>query len=167
MRLERPDLSPIHKPHPQTTTLEVREQIVALSLAPPTWGSVRLNAHLKLAGIGVRVPSSRPPSSRPSRDGAPVRTPPQTRGTCGKGRDRADACADAGTDRMPSTIGFSGRFSNLFSRTTCVQHPAASVAKLRGRCRTSCGIPRHPEMSVDEHERAAEVFKTVRSSGAG
>ena len=51
------DLPPIHKTHPQTTAPEVAEQIVALSLAHPAWGCVRLSAHLKLQGITVSSPT--------------------------------------------------------------------------------------------------------------
>src|SRR5579885_1400376 len=51
------DLPPIHKTHPQTTPPEVAEQIVALSLAHPAWGCVRLSAHLKLQGIRVSSPT--------------------------------------------------------------------------------------------------------------
>ncbi len=32
------DLPPIHKSHPQTTPLEVQEQVIALSLEHPKWG---------------------------------------------------------------------------------------------------------------------------------
>src|SRR5579884_1895681 len=51
------DLPPIHKTHPQTTPPEVAEQILALSLAHPAWGCVRLSAHLKLDGITVSSPT--------------------------------------------------------------------------------------------------------------
>jgi len=51
------DLPPIHKTHPQTTPEAVVEQILALSLAHPAWGCVRLSAHLKLAGIAVSSPT--------------------------------------------------------------------------------------------------------------
>src|SRR5690348_18282254 len=51
------DLPPIHKTHPQTTAPEIAEQIVALSLAHPAWGCVRLSAHLKLQGITVSSPT--------------------------------------------------------------------------------------------------------------
>jgi transposase InsO family protein len=51
------DLPPIHKTHPQTTPPEVVEQIVALSLAHPAWGCVRLSAYLKLAGVALSSPT--------------------------------------------------------------------------------------------------------------
>jgi hypothetical protein len=51
------DLPPIHKSHPQTTPPEVVARIVALSLAHPAWGCVRLSAHLKLEGISVSSPT--------------------------------------------------------------------------------------------------------------
>jgi len=51
------DLPPIHKTHPQTTPPEIAEQIVALSLAHPAWGCVRLSAHLQLQGITVSSPT--------------------------------------------------------------------------------------------------------------
>lgn len=51
------DLPPIHKTHPQTTPPEIAEQIVALSLAHPAWGCVRLSADLQLQGITVSSPT--------------------------------------------------------------------------------------------------------------
>lgn len=51
------DLPPIHKSHPQTTPPETVERIVALSLAHPAWGCMRLSAHLKLEGISVSSPT--------------------------------------------------------------------------------------------------------------
>lgn len=51
------DLPPIHKTHPQTTPPAVVEQILALSLAHPAWGCVRLSAHLKLDGVSVSSPT--------------------------------------------------------------------------------------------------------------
>jgi transposase InsO family protein len=51
------DLPPIHKSHPQTTSPEVVERIVALSLAHPAWGCVRLSEHLKLEGVSVSSPT--------------------------------------------------------------------------------------------------------------
>jgi len=51
------DLPPIHKSHPQTTLPEVVERIVALSLAHPAWGCVRLSEHLKLDGVSVSSPT--------------------------------------------------------------------------------------------------------------
>jgi hypothetical protein len=51
------DLPPIHKNHPQTTSPEVVEWIVALSLEHPAWGCVRLSEHLKLQGISVSSPT--------------------------------------------------------------------------------------------------------------
>jgi Helix-turn-helix domain len=51
------DLPPIHKTHPQTTPETVVAQILALSLAHPAWGCVRLSAHLKLASISVSSPT--------------------------------------------------------------------------------------------------------------
>jgi transposase InsO family protein len=51
------DLPPIHKSHPQTTPPAVVERMVALSLAHPAWGCVRLSAHLKLEGISVSSPT--------------------------------------------------------------------------------------------------------------
>lgn len=51
------DLPPIHKSHPQTTPPEVVEQILALSLAHPAWGCVRLSERLKLDGVSVSSPT--------------------------------------------------------------------------------------------------------------
>lgn len=51
------DLPPIPKSHPFTTAPEVVERILALSLANPTWGCVRLSDHLKLEGIQVSSPT--------------------------------------------------------------------------------------------------------------
>ena len=51
------DLPPIHKSHPQTTPPEVVECILALSLAHPAWGCVRLSEHLKLDGVSVSSPT--------------------------------------------------------------------------------------------------------------
>jgi hypothetical protein len=51
------DLPPIHKTHPQTTPPEVVEQILALSLAHPAWGCVRLSERLKLDGVSVSSPT--------------------------------------------------------------------------------------------------------------
>jgi len=51
------DLPPIHKTHPQTTSPEVVERIVALSLEHPAWGCVRLSEHLKLHGVSVSSPT--------------------------------------------------------------------------------------------------------------
>jgi transposase InsO family protein len=51
------DLPPIHKTHPQTTPSETVERILALSLAHPAWGCVRLSAHLKLEGVSVSSPT--------------------------------------------------------------------------------------------------------------
>lgn len=51
------DLPPIHKTHPQTTPPEVVERILALSLAHPAWGCVRLSARLKLDGTRVSSPT--------------------------------------------------------------------------------------------------------------
>jgi hypothetical protein len=51
------DLPPIHKSHPQTTPDAVVERILAVSLAHPAWGCCRLEAHLKLDGVGVSSPT--------------------------------------------------------------------------------------------------------------
>jgi transposase InsO family protein len=51
------DLPPMHKTHPQTTSPEVVERIVALSLEHPAWGCVRLSEHLKLHGVSVSSPT--------------------------------------------------------------------------------------------------------------
>jgi transposase InsO family protein len=51
------DLPPIPKSHPFTTPPEVVEKIVALSLANPTWGCVRLSDRLKLEGVSVSSPT--------------------------------------------------------------------------------------------------------------
>ena len=51
------DLPPIHKSHPQTTPEAVVERILALSLAHPSWGCCRLEAHLKLDGVSVSSPT--------------------------------------------------------------------------------------------------------------
>jgi transposase InsO family protein len=50
------DLPPIHKTHPFTTSPEVVEKILALSLEYPAWGCVRLSNMLKLQGISVSSP---------------------------------------------------------------------------------------------------------------
>ena len=47
------DLPPIHKSHPQTTPPEVVEKIKALALEHRSWGCNRLEALLRLEGIGV------------------------------------------------------------------------------------------------------------------
>ncbi len=47
------DLPPIHKSHPQTTPPETVEKIKALALEHPSWGCNRLEALLRLEGIGV------------------------------------------------------------------------------------------------------------------
>lgn len=51
------DLPPIPKSHPFTTPPDVVEKIVALSLANPTWGCVRLSDRLKLEGVSVSSPT--------------------------------------------------------------------------------------------------------------
>lgn len=51
------DLPPIPKSHPFTTAPEVVDRLLALSLANPTWGCVRLSDHLKLEGIQVSSPT--------------------------------------------------------------------------------------------------------------
>ncbi|HEB76848.1 MAG TPA: transposase, partial [Nitrospirae bacterium] len=51
------DLPPVHKSHPQTTPPEVVEKILALSLANPMWGCVRLSDQLKLMGVSVSSPT--------------------------------------------------------------------------------------------------------------
>ena len=51
------DLPPIHKSHPQTTPPETVERILALSLAHPAWGCVRLSERLKLDGVSVSSPT--------------------------------------------------------------------------------------------------------------
>src|SRR5215469_9468274 len=51
------DLPPIHKTHPQTTPPETVERILALSLAHPAWGCVRLSERLKLDGVSVSSPT--------------------------------------------------------------------------------------------------------------
>lgn len=51
------DLPPIHKSHPQTTPPEVVEKVLALSLAHPAWGCVRLSDFLKLQGISLSSPT--------------------------------------------------------------------------------------------------------------
>ena len=51
------DLPPIPKSHPMTTPEEVVEKIIALSLAHPKWGCVRLSAMLKLDGVSVSSPT--------------------------------------------------------------------------------------------------------------
>jgi transposase InsO family protein len=51
------DLPPIHKSHPQTTPLEVQEQVIALSLKHPKWGCVKLSDLLRLQGVSVSSPT--------------------------------------------------------------------------------------------------------------
>ncbi|GAB6176155.1 IS481 family transposase [Desulfobaculum senezii] len=51
------DLPPIPKSHPFTTSEEVVEQILELSLAHPAWGCVRLSNQLKLIGVSVSSPT--------------------------------------------------------------------------------------------------------------
>src|SRR5262249_35683520 len=51
------DLPPVHKSHPQTTPVEVAEQVSALSLQHPAWGCVRLADRLRLQGISISSPT--------------------------------------------------------------------------------------------------------------
>ena len=51
------NLPPIPKFHPMTTPDEVVEKIIALSVAHPGWGCVRLSAMLKLDGVSVSSPT--------------------------------------------------------------------------------------------------------------
>ncbi|WP_052152780.1 IS481 family transposase [Desulfocurvibacter africanus] len=51
------DLPPIHRSHPMTTSTEVVERILELSLAHPAWGCVRLSDHLKFEGISISSPT--------------------------------------------------------------------------------------------------------------
>jgi transposase InsO family protein len=51
------DLPPIHHSHPWTTPAETVERILAMSLAHPAWGCVRLSNQLKLEGISVSSPT--------------------------------------------------------------------------------------------------------------
>lgn len=51
------DLPPIPKDHPFTTSPEVVERILALSMAHPAWGCTRLSDMLKLEGVSVSSPT--------------------------------------------------------------------------------------------------------------
>ena len=51
------DMPPIHLSHPQTTSPETEEEIIAVSLDHPSWGCVRLSGLLKLKGISVSSPT--------------------------------------------------------------------------------------------------------------
>lgn len=51
------DLPPIPKDHPFTTPPEVTERVLAVSMAHPTWGCVKLSDWLKLEGIAVSSPT--------------------------------------------------------------------------------------------------------------
>ena len=51
------DLPPIHKTHPQTTSPEVVERILALSLEQPGWGCYKLSDYLKFQGVSVSGPT--------------------------------------------------------------------------------------------------------------
>lgn len=51
------DLPPIHLTHPQTTSEEVEDKIVQLSLLHPGWGCVKLSDKLKLEQVSVSSPT--------------------------------------------------------------------------------------------------------------
>jgi transposase InsO family protein len=51
------DLPPIHYSHPFTTPPEAVERVLAMSLAHPAWGCVRLSDQLKLEGISISSPT--------------------------------------------------------------------------------------------------------------
>ncbi|MCB9247019.1 MAG: IS481 family transposase [Flavobacteriales bacterium] len=51
------DLPPIHHTHPQTTSAEVEQKIIALSQEHPGWGCIKLSDMLKLQNIGVSSPT--------------------------------------------------------------------------------------------------------------
>ena len=51
------DLPPIHHNHPWTTTPEVVQRILEVSLQNPAWGCVRLSNQLKLEGTSVSSPT--------------------------------------------------------------------------------------------------------------
>jgi len=51
------DLPPIHHSHPWTTTPEVVQRILEVSLQNPAWGCVRLSNQLKLEGTSVSSPT--------------------------------------------------------------------------------------------------------------
>lgn len=51
------DLPPIVHNHPQTTSAEVEEKIIAASLEHPGYGCIKLSAYLKLQGISVSSPT--------------------------------------------------------------------------------------------------------------
>lgn len=51
------DMPPIHKTHPQTTSPEVVEKILASSMEHPGWGCVKLSDWLKLQGVSVSSPT--------------------------------------------------------------------------------------------------------------
>jgi transposase InsO family protein len=51
------DLPPIPKSHPMTTSKEVVDRILQLSLEHPSWGCVRLSHMLQLEGISVSSPT--------------------------------------------------------------------------------------------------------------
>lgn len=51
------DLPPIVKSHPQTTSDDVMQQIVAIALEHPAWGCNRISDQLALAGVAVSFPT--------------------------------------------------------------------------------------------------------------
>jgi len=51
------DFPPIHKTHPQTTSPEIVEKILAASTERPRWGCGKLSDWLKLQGVSVSSPT--------------------------------------------------------------------------------------------------------------
>lgn len=51
------DLPPVAKFHPQATSNEVVQQIVALALEHPSWGCNRISDQLAIAGIAISFPT--------------------------------------------------------------------------------------------------------------
>lgn len=47
------DLPPIHKSHPQATSSDLENRLLALSEESPSWGCKRLSAQLKLEGLSL------------------------------------------------------------------------------------------------------------------
>ena len=51
------DLPPVHKSHPMSTSEEVQQRIVQMSLSHPAWGCNRISDQLKLEGVSVSAPT--------------------------------------------------------------------------------------------------------------
>src|SRR5215204_1611580 len=51
------DLPPVHKSHPMSTSEEVQQKIVQMSLSHPAWGCNRISDQLKLQSVSVSAPT--------------------------------------------------------------------------------------------------------------